>query len=94
MGWFKKSKRIALEVQLEALADLGIKLNPGITIDDMLYSNPREEFERSPFEVVFFVLGIEVERKPWGRYFSDQVWYFDEECVADPDVYTGVVPDL
>ncbi len=94
MGWFKKSKHLALEDQLDALADLGIQLNPGITIDDMLYSYPREEFERTPFEVVLFVLGIEVERKPWGRYFSNQVWNFDAECIADPTIYTEIVQNL
>jgi len=94
MGWFKKSKRLALEDQLEALADLGIQLNPGITIDDMLYSYPRKEYERVSFDVVFFVLGIEVERKPWGRFFSNQVWNFDTECIEDPAIYTEIVQNL
>jgi len=55
-----------LEEQLAKLADLGLKLDDGITVDDLLYSFGREDYEKRPFDLILFVLGIEVEREPWG----------------------------
>ncbi len=47
-----------LEKQLAKLAELGLALDPGITIDDLLHSFDREEFEEEPFDLVLFALGI------------------------------------
>ena len=53
---------MTLEQQLEKLAEFGIKLDEGITIDDLLYSFNRQDYEKQPFDLLLFVLGIEVEQ--------------------------------
>jgi len=39
---------MTLEQQLATLAELGFKLNEGVTVDDLLYSWGREEYEKNP----------------------------------------------
>ena len=59
-------KTMTLEEQIKELSALGLNLNDGVTVDDLLYSFDRNEYESEPFELILFVLGIEVERAPWG----------------------------
>ena len=83
-----------LETQIEKLAELGLSLNRGITVDDFLISFPREEYEEDPFEAILFTYGIEVEEQPWGRFFCDRVWNFDAECICDEGDYTKIVEEF
>jgi hypothetical protein len=83
-----------LETQLAKLAELGLVLNPGITIEDILYSFDRQAFEEPPFDLVLFSFGIEVEREPWGRRFCDRVWNFDTECIVSTGDYVSIVQNL
>ncbi|HJZ90689.1 MAG TPA: hypothetical protein VKE40_07420 [Gemmataceae bacterium] len=85
---------MTLEQQLAKLAEFGLKLDDGITIDDVLYSFGREDFEQRPFDLLLFVLGIEVEREPWGRSFCSRVWNFDTECIASTGDYVRIVKRL
>jgi hypothetical protein len=62
-----------LESQLAKLAELGLFLNPEITIEDLLCSEDREAFVAQPFVLLLFLLGSEVERKPWGRRICNRV---------------------
>lgn len=88
------SGSLSLEEQLSRLEALGVKLNPGITVDDLLYSHEREEYEAEPFDLLLFVLGVEVEREPWGRFFSDNAWNLDTECIEDVGSYADIVENL
>ncbi len=85
---------MALEQQLAKLADLGLKLDDGITVDDILRSFEREEYEQLPFDLILFVLGIEVERAPQGRPVCSRVWNFDTECIASTGDYVRIVKRL
>lgn len=85
---------VPLEQQLSNLAELGLKADEGITISDFLYSFSREEFEQSPYDLVLFVLGVEVEREPWGRYFSSCLWNFDTECIEGKGDYQRILQRL
>ena len=78
-----------LETQLEQLAELGLVLNPGITIDDLLCSIDRSEFEQEPFECLLYSFGTEVEREPRGRRICNQVWNFDPEFDLEHIITTG-----
>jgi hypothetical protein len=80
-----------LETQIDKLSEIGLKLNEGIVIDDLLNSFSREEYESKPFNEILFVYGIEVESPPWGRFFCDRVWNFDYECIYDSGAYIEVV---
>jgi hypothetical protein len=85
---------MTLEDQLAKLADLGLTLDDGITVDDLLYSFGREDYEGRPFDLILFVLGIEVEREPWGRSVCSRVWNFDTECIGATGDYVGILNRL
>jgi hypothetical protein len=85
---------LKLEQQLDKLAELGLVLNPGITIEDILYSFDRQAFEEKPFELLLFSFGIEVEREPWGRRICNGVWNFDTECIVSTGDYVEIVQQL
>lgn len=83
-----------LEHQLETLEQLGLTLNEGVTVDDLLYSFDRQEYEARPFDTILFMLGSEVERAPWGRNVCDRAWNFDVECIDDSGSYVTIVENL
>ena len=85
-----------VEEQLGLLAELspGLKLDEGITVEDVLYSFEREDLEQTPFELLLFCLGTEVEREPWGRAFCSHVWNFDRECISSSGDYQRIVKRL
>jgi hypothetical protein len=83
-----------LEAQLAELAALGLALEPDVTIDDLLCSFDRAQYEERPFDLVLFALGIEVERQPWGRPVCRRVWNFDAECIEGDGAYVAIVTAL
>jgi len=85
---------VTLEQQLETLAQLDLPLNDGVTVDDLLYSWDREEYENQPYDTILFMLGSEVEREPWGRHVCDRAWNFDVECVEGTGSYVTIVRNL
>jgi hypothetical protein len=85
---------LKLEIQLTKLAELGLVLNSGIIIEDLLYSIDRTAFEDKPFELLLFSFGSEVERAPWGRRICNRVWNFDTECIATTGDYVKIVQKL
>jgi hypothetical protein len=90
----KKEWAMTLEQQLEKLAELGLPLSRGITVDDLLYSYSREDYEREPFEVLLSILGDEVWHEPWGRTICDSVWTLDTECIHGTGDYVRLVKRL
>jgi hypothetical protein len=83
-----------LEQQLETLAQLGLPLNDGVTVEDFLYSWGREAYESQPYNTVLFMLGSEVERGRWGRNVCDKAWNFDVECIDGTGDYVKIVQNL
>ena len=83
-----------LETQLAKLAELGLVLNAGIEIEDLLYSLDRLELEAEPLLPLIGLLGIEVERAPRGRRICDRVWNFDTECINATGDYVKIVQKL
>ncbi len=83
-----------LEAQLTKLAQLGLVLNPDITIEDILSGVDRDELEQKPFELLLFSLGSEVEHAPWGRRICNSVWNFDTECIVATGDYVKIVQNL
>lgn len=80
-----------LEEQISKLKDIGIILNEGVSINDLLISFSRDEFEKSPFDLILIAYGFEIEEKPWGRYFCDQAWNFDVEAIEGDGSYVEIV---
>lgn len=82
------------EKQLDRLSRIGLTLADGVTVDDLLYSYKRRDYEREPFDLILFVLGINVERAPWGRPICRRVWNFDAKCISDFADYETIVARL
>jgi hypothetical protein len=85
---------ITLEAQLAELATLGLALEPDASIADVLAMWGREAYEERPFDLLLFVLGVDVPRAPHGRTLSQRVWDFDTECVYGPGAYVKIVDHL
>ncbi|MEL7068505.1 MAG: hypothetical protein AAGN15_07615 [Cyanobacteria bacterium J06581_3] len=83
-----------LEQQIAVLSDLGLSLNQGVTIDDLLYSFPRKAYEKDPFELILFMLGAEVEREPWGRFVCARAYNLDMECINQTGDYVHIFTQL
>ncbi|MFI8436977.1 hypothetical protein ACIGJO_25215 [Streptomyces sp. NPDC079020] len=83
-----------LEDQLDTLAELGLPLAAGRTVEELLRSWPREAFETEPFDLVLFALGCAVEEEPWERWFCDRAWHFDTECVRGHGSYVAIARQL
>ncbi|MBL9096330.1 MAG: hypothetical protein JNK07_05330 [Alphaproteobacteria bacterium] len=85
---------ITLEQQIDDLAGAGLKLNPGVCVDDFLTSFSRAEFEGDPYRLLIIMHGFEIEREPSGRLFSDGAWSFDLECIEGRGSYVRIVNEL
>jgi len=85
---------MTLEQQLARLAELGLHLEDDISIVDVLEVFDRESYEERPFDLILYVLGIEVEHGPWGRPFCRRVWDFDLECITTTGDYAQIVKRL
>ena len=55
---------VSLETQLQVLAECGIRLHPDVTVNDLLFSSEREQYEKQPYRLLLCVLGSESERDP------------------------------
>lgn len=86
--------RVTLEKQLAALAAMDVRLNSDVSVNDLLLSFPREDFERKPYDLILFSLGSEIEAEPWGRHISDDAWNFDLECIEGPGSYGRIIENL
>lgn len=85
---------VSLSVQLKKLAEIGIHPKPGVTIDDFLSAFPEAQYENGPYDVILFVMAGEIERAPWGRYYSDQSWNFDFERITGDGSYVDIIENL
>lgn len=80
-----------LEEQIEKLSEIGLFLNEGVSINDLLISFSRDEYESNPFDLILFVYGVEIEEEPWGRFICDKAWNFDVEAIEDNGSYVNIV---
>ncbi len=90
-GLFKK--RISIDEQLHALRAAGIILNPGVTEQDLLAFNSKEDLEKEPYKGLIEVLGIEIEREPYTPV-TNTVWMCDYERIEDHGAYKDVLERL
>lgn len=91
MGLF--SKTVTLEVQLQALAEIGLVPNEGVTESDLTMFEDRAQLERRPYRGLVEVMGAELEREPYTP-ISDRLWMCDHERVEDHGAYREVLMRL
>jgi hypothetical protein len=85
---------MTLEQQLAALAEIGLGPDDGVTAEDFLQAFDRKKYEDRPFNLVLFVLGIEVEQGSRVRPVCSRVWNFDTECIEGTGDYVGIIMRL
>jgi hypothetical protein len=90
-GIFKRrpEEPLTLEQKLATLAACGLSLAPPFTVQDLLESWPREQFEKPGFTMALVGLGMTEERPPW-RNHCVNVWHFDTECIEDDGSYVRI----
>jgi hypothetical protein len=82
---------VAIDKQLEVLAECGIFLCPHFAIDELLKHFKREAYERSPYRRLLSVMGSEYLGTDgrWQR-LSDGIWHFDAECIYNDGDYVKI----
>lgn len=85
---------IPLETQIAALKDAGLSMHPERTIDELLTSWPRADYESDPYNLILFMYGGEVEAEPWGRHFCDRGFNLDMECLAEAGDYVRALTEV
>ncbi|RYG38105.1 MAG: hypothetical protein EON93_02610 [Burkholderiales bacterium] len=85
---------VSLEVQISALADAGLAMASGRTIDELLTSWARADYENDPYHLLLFMYGVEVEEAPWGRWFCERGWNFDMECLNAAGDYASAFGEI
>jgi hypothetical protein len=83
-----------LEQQLAELAQVGLALDAGVTIDDLLVSRDRRDYERIAFRHLLHALGSVTEGASRGRPICRRAWAFDTECIVDTHDYVPIVNRL
>jgi len=82
---------ISIESQLASLENAGIKLAENRTVEELLISWDRADYESEPFRLLLSTLGGEVEEEPWERYFSNDIWRLDAECIEGNESYAYIL---
>lgn len=90
-GLFKKrpAEPLTLEQKLAILTECGLSLAPPFTVQHLLESWSREQFEEPGFTMALIGLGMTEEQPPW-RNHSVNVWHFDTECIEDNGSYVRI----
>lgn len=85
---------VALEKQIEMLKEAGLVMMPGRTVEELLVSWPRAEYEADPYNLLLFMYGSEVEAEPFGRYFCELGWNLDMECLTEAGDYVRAFTEI
>jgi len=78
-----------LEQKLALLADCGFALAQPFSVDDLLESWDRAEYEKPGFDLVLVGLGMTEEQEPW-RNHCVNLWHLDTECIEDDGAYVRI----
>lgn len=91
MFGFKKKRGLTLEEKLQMLAQVGVVMEPGRSIEELLESFGREQYEEDDYDDLLFVLSNEVETGPGaGASYTRQLYSFDTECIEDDGDYAKI----
>ncbi|MCA8959732.1 MAG: hypothetical protein KDC38_04440 [Planctomycetes bacterium] len=92
MPLFNK-KRVTIESQLAALAEIGLTLNPGVGEEQLTRSDDRRSLESPPYRGLIEVMGMDLEEEPYTP-LCDRLWMCDVERVEDHGDYVEVLERL
>ena len=85
----------SLESKLSALRKCGIEIRPEFGPETILEEWSEEDFKTGSFEGLLMALGGETETEPniWTS-ISNDIWYFDAECIEDHGDYKRILSRL
>ncbi len=89
----------SVEAMLGELARHNIRLRSDADVDDLYSLTDKEEIESGGFEALLAVVGSDRMFVNDAEEFefcplSDDVLYFDHECIEGPESYASIVDDL
>ena len=85
----KPISRATFEEKLSILEECGIKLAEPFTVDYLLKSYSRADYEKAGFEKLLVGLGTTEEQEPY-RNLCVNLWHFDTECIEDDGDYKKI----
>lgn len=95
MFGFKKKTPLTLEGKIKALAAVSVVIDPERTLEEILESFDREEYEQEGFDSLLFVLANEVETGPSaGAFYTNHLYSLDTECIEDHGDYARIATRL
>jgi hypothetical protein len=78
---------IPLERQLEELDKWGVRLNPGLSVENLLEEFAREKFEERPYVgAVISMAGLAADGAP----LSNNLFHLDTECIEGNGAYARI----
>lgn len=91
------SPSVSLERQLAVLKECGVGCTTSSIEEALINSTLRAKVEKCPYSSLLCILGDEAEQEqmagPSG-YPSDNIWYFDTECIRDHGDYARIANRL
>ncbi|GEM_PF-3692253 len=85
--------RVPFDVQMQAFEQIGIRLNPGITKDDLFDIFALETLESDPHDSLYAALGSARELDE-DAHFTNQIWYFDTEGIIESLEYERLLRNI
>jgi hypothetical protein len=79
---------MSLELQIETLQRFGIELPDGLTVKYLCTVEPREDYEKPPFELLLSTLGDSTDEAEPGSDNPGDVMLLDFDCIEDVGDYT------
>jgi hypothetical protein len=96
-AWLKKSSLASkgkqaktVEEKLALLEECGVKPAPPFTIDDLLKSFDREQFEEDGFNLILVGLGMNEGEDELAGNYCVNLWHFDTECIENHGDYKRI----
>ncbi|MBP2000296.1 hypothetical protein J2Z69_001315 [Paenibacillus shirakamiensis] len=89
--WLRAKRRPSLACQYKDLASIGITLKEKFELSQITML-PSIEYKKLPYLLLLMDLGGEfvLENNSF-EYLSQDIWYFDQECIDDPNDYISIV---
>ncbi|BBH19130.1 hypothetical protein Back11_04750 [Paenibacillus baekrokdamisoli] len=87
--WLKKNRKITIQEQQNKLREIGVNLKEHIRIDKYL-NFEISDYEKRPYLFLMMAMGSETEDED-SLFISDDVWYFDRECIEDKGDYIRII---
>lgn len=96
LNWFRRKNEprkvlFSLSEQYQKLQQVGINLESNFILEQITDEFDDKEYEEKPFILLLISMGSEIEIDGASTYPSNDIWYFDRECIEDTGDYVEVI---